>query len=168
MASPSRRSCCSRYTWVHCSQERTYSGFISIVQITGMQKYRERRYGASIQWFVRAGHPVHPCQHLACVAIRAGYPDVLSCQIQGRLAQVANRLVDDFYQGSVINAEEVTAVVEQLDKDFIFTDRLIFLSKVRDLKRYQEVLSRVHSELCSLTPAFDCPNSKGTGVRCRP
>lgn len=61
--------------------------------------------------------------------------------MQDRLAQVANKLVDDFYQGKVTNTEEVTAVVEQLDKDFTFSDRLIFLSKVRDLKLHKEVIT---------------------------
>src|SRR3989344_4882404 len=101
----------------------------------GMQKYRERRYGASIQWFLRAAHHVRPLGCVACCVLRAA-PDSPS---QSRLSQVANKLVDDYYQGKSINADEVTAVVEQLDKDFIFSERLVFLSKVRDLNIFKEV-----------------------------
>jgi hypothetical protein len=53
---------------------------------------------------------------------------------------VANKLVDDYYQGdSRINADEVTAVVEQLDNDFVFSERLVFLSKVRELNIVKQV-----------------------------
>jgi len=96
-----------------CAQHKLTEEAKLVFRAMGMQKYRERRYGAAIQWFVRAAHP-------------------------GRLEQVANKLVDGFYQDKVINTEEVTAVVEQLDKDFIFSDRLVFLSKVRDLRLFRE------------------------------
>ncbi|ELR22811.1 Nup85 Nucleoporin, putative [Acanthamoeba castellanii str. Neff] len=96
-----------------CGQHNLVDQAKLLYMIMGMQKYRERRYGASIQWFLRAAH-------------------------HSRLSQVANKLVDDYYQGKSINADEVTAVVEQLDKDFIFSERLVFLSKVRDLNIFKE------------------------------
>jgi hypothetical protein len=112
----------------------------------GMQKYRERRYGASIQWFLRAAHHVHALslpssRCFDCISLTWPFSGLL----QSRLSQVANKLVDDYYQGKSINADEVTAVVEQLDKDFIFSERLVFLSKVRDLNFFKEVRSLFHS-----------------------
>jgi hypothetical protein len=96
-----------------CAQHKLMDQAKLIFVIMGMRKYQERRYGASIQWFVRAAH-------------------------SGRLSQVANRLVDDFYLGKNINADEITVVVEQLDQDFVFSERLVFLSKVRDLRAFEE------------------------------
>lgn len=57
---------------------------------------------------------------------------------------MANRLVDDFYLEKNINADEITVVVEQLDQDFVFSERLVFLSKVRDLRAFEEVTPPTH------------------------
>jgi hypothetical protein len=95
------------------------------------------------------------------------------------LSQVANKLVDDYYQGKSINADEVTAVVEQLDKDFIFSERLVFLSKVRDLNIFKEVPHFLpcrihhHKRTTARAQTWDsskylvCLCSKRTGVRLR-
>ncbi|KAL6078727.1 Nucleoporin nup85 [Balamuthia mandrillaris] len=96
-----------------CSQYHLYEQARTIQIAMGLKKYREGQYGACVQWLLRAKASV-------------------------LLAQVANKLVEDYYHGKIATVEDMNYILDNAGvtggpSSAAFSDKLAFLNKYREL-----------------------------------